>query len=102
MPQQMLTYINVSAEVVGVNPNFAEYLVSLVNGGSIVGRILSAYLGDHYGPLNLMAPSAFFAGVTTIIWPFLRTQPGFIILGLMNGCAVLISLSLNQTNSCTI
>ena len=101
----MLTYINVSAEFVGVDPNFAEYLVSIGNAGSALGRILSGYLGDRYGeidecrcsrsshiavilhlgPLNVMAPSAFLAGITTFIWPFLRMKSSFIVLGLING-----------------
>ena len=47
----MLTYINVSAEFVGVDPSFAVYLVSIVNAGSIAGRIFAGLLADLYGTI---------------------------------------------------
>ncbi|EKM55122.1 uncharacterized protein PHACADRAFT_255520 [Phanerochaete carnosa HHB-10118-sp] len=81
----MLTYINVSAEFVGVDPNFAVYLVSIANAGSAAGRVLTGLLADRYGPLNIMIPATLFAGVTTYIWPFITTKGAYIVLGLANG-----------------
>ena len=49
----MLTYINVSAEFVGIDPSFAVYLVSIVNAGSIAGRIFAGLLADLYGTLSV-------------------------------------------------
>lgn len=46
---QMLTYINVSAEFVGIDPSFAVYLVSISNAGSAAGRVLTGVLADRYG-----------------------------------------------------
>ena len=49
----MLTYINVSAEFVGIDPNFAVYLVSIGNAGSAVGRVIAGLLADRFGALTV-------------------------------------------------
>lgn len=37
------------------------------------------------GPLNVMIPSTFFAGVLTYIWPFVTSKGGYIAVGLIYG-----------------
>jgi len=43
----MLIYINTSAIAFGTSPNFAFYLVAIVNFSSGVGRVVSGMLGDR-------------------------------------------------------
>lgn len=50
----MLTYINVSAEFVGVDKNFSAYLVSISNAGAAVGRIIAGLSADRYGRLVVL------------------------------------------------
>lgn len=45
----VLTYINVSSNFAGINPNFSFYLVSIVNASSGLGRILAGALADRFG-----------------------------------------------------
>ena len=46
---QVLTYINVSATFVGIDNNFAPYLVSISNAGSAFGRVIAGLLADRLG-----------------------------------------------------
>ena len=47
--EQLITYIDISAVSVGVPSTFAFYLVSLVNAGSAVGRLLGGVVADRIG-----------------------------------------------------
>ncbi|KAI0190720.1 major facilitator superfamily transporter [Xylaria flabelliformis] len=48
-------------------------LVLILNGVSIAGRLLPNHLADIYGPLNLLAPAALFAGITLFAWMVVDT-----------------------------
>ncbi|KAK7045204.1 MFS general substrate transporter [Favolaschia claudopus] len=69
----MLTYISSSAIEFGISPNFAFYLVAIINFSSGIGRVTSGVLGDYYGPMNIMTIMTAIAGCATIAWPFCRT-----------------------------
>ena len=85
-----LSYLNLSAQVasVGRPPNFTFYLVSFANCGSLFGRVASGYLADKFGPLNVLIPFTFVAGITTYIWPYVAANArGIIIVSVTYGCA---------------
>ncbi|KAJ2891665.1 MFS monocarboxylate [Zalerion maritima] len=46
----------------------SSYLVTLLNAGSVVGRILPNYLADHFGALNAFCVSALGAAVCAFAW----------------------------------
>ena len=46
----VLTYIDVSAALDGIDENFAAYLVSIANACSLFGRLGSGFLADKLGP----------------------------------------------------
>ena len=46
---QLITYIDISAVSVGIPSNFAFYLVSFVNAGSAVGRLVGGPIADRIG-----------------------------------------------------
>lgn len=81
----VLTYIDVSAAFVGLDPNFSFYLVSVANAGSFVGRLAGGLLSDKYGALNIMIPSTFVAGILTYAWPFVTNKGGYVVVGLIYG-----------------
>ena len=87
----MLTFIDASAPSQGVPENLSSYLVAAANAGNAVGRLTSGILGDTFGtsssfpsrflthlhhialgPINVMIPASFVAGVLTLIWPYTR------------------------------
>lgn len=50
MPCTVLTYIDVSATFVGVDPEFSFYLISIANAASGFGRLFSGVMADRIGP----------------------------------------------------
>ena len=45
------------------DPNLAFYMLSIINASSTFGRIIPGYVADRIGPLNMIFPCTFFAGV---------------------------------------
>lgn len=45
----MLTYLDISATRVGIDPDFSFYLLSILNAGSLLGRLASGPLMDRFG-----------------------------------------------------
>ncbi|EIW84681.1 MFS general substrate transporter [Coniophora puteana RWD-64-598 SS2] len=90
----VLTYIPVSATLVGVSPNFALYLVAIANASSALGRILAGYFADRVGAITIMTPFTVVAGVLTFAWPFARTQGSLIAVAVIYGgsCGAYVSL----------
>ena len=105
----------------GIPENFTFYLVSIANAcaafGQIGGGLLIDRAGRLYGsilrltterprtgPLNILTPATFLAGVMTFIWPFATSVGGSIavatiygyVLGLHRAVAILIKVELKR------
>ncbi|KAJ3576844.1 hypothetical protein NPX13_g3578 [Xylaria arbuscula] len=48
-------------------------LILILNGVSIVGRLLPNHLADRYGPLNLLGPFAALGGILNFVWMVIDT-----------------------------
>ncbi|KAI0087080.1 MFS general substrate transporter [Irpex rosettiformis] len=83
----VLTYISVSAKESGIADDFAFYYVAIVNAGGALGRGILGRMGDRFGPLSVIAPSTFVAGVLTYAWPFVTSKGGLIAVGIVYGVA---------------
>ncbi|KAK1999418.1 major facilitator superfamily transporter [Colletotrichum falcatum] len=59
-----INYIQVEALEAGMDPNLAQYLVAMLNAGSLFGRIASGILGDRLGKYNIFVV----VGYLTPIW----------------------------------
>ncbi|KAF8185923.1 major facilitator superfamily domain-containing protein [Mycena galopus ATCC 62051] len=81
----VLTYISSSAIAFGISPNFAFYLVAVVNFSAGVGRIVSGILGDHFGPMNITIIMTALTGLTTFAWPFCRTVAKITVISVFYG-----------------
>ncbi|TBU50236.1 MFS general substrate transporter [Dichomitus squalens] len=90
----VLTYIDVSAVSEGVPENFAFYLLAIANACSAVGRIVGGTLSDYTGPLNIMTPATFLAGIMTYIWPFATSVGGNIGVAIVYGASSGVYVSL--------
>ncbi|KAK4244362.1 major facilitator superfamily domain-containing protein [Corynascus novoguineensis] len=79
-------YINSYAiQAAGVDPDFAFYLVAIMNSTSILGRLLPNYFADRLGPFNIMAPAAACSAVLAFAWIGIRSTPGLIVFCLLYG-----------------
>ncbi|KAL4080862.1 major facilitator superfamily domain-containing protein [Scleroderma citrinum] len=86
-------YISGYTQSLHISPDTAFYVLSIMNAGGIVGRILPAWLSDKIGRFNLLCPSAFFSGLLCLVfWAFadnlaaVATFAGF--YGLLSGAFV--------------
>jgi len=61
----VLTYIATCATQRGISQNMAYNLVAITSASSLVVRVFIGFLGDKFGPLNVMAPLTLLAGVLT-------------------------------------
>ena len=69
----------------GVTPDLSLDLVSFLNAGSGIGRLLSGVLADRFGALNTLIPFSIAAALFTFIWPFMTTPGGFIAIAILYG-----------------
>ncbi|KAF8495387.1 MFS general substrate transporter [Gautieria morchelliformis] len=78
-------YRDLSAVFYGVSPTLAFYLVAIANASSLLGRIASGVLSDHFGPLNILIPMTTIAGILTMAWPYAKTSTSLIIIAVLYG-----------------
>lgn len=83
----VLIFIDSSALSDGVNPDFAFYLLSIGNGGSFLGRLMSAVVVDKIGAVNMGVPMTMLMFITSFIWPHVRAQSSLIAVAAINGFA---------------
>jgi len=82
-----LTYIDQSAVSLGINRDFAFYLVAIANALTAPGRVGGGILADKFGPLNVLIPSTLVAAVMTYAWPFVTTKGQFVAIAVIYGLA---------------
>ena len=63
-------YITVIApQTVGMSPDLAQYLLSILNAASIFGRILPGWLGDRFGRFNVTVLMCYMCGILCLaLW----------------------------------
>ncbi|PCH44595.1 MFS general substrate transporter [Wolfiporia cocos MD-104 SS10] len=81
----VLTYIDVSAAAAGITENFSFYLLPIANAGSLIGRVLGGICADRFGPLNVITPATFVAGIMTYAWPYSGSVGGYVIVAILYG-----------------
>lgn len=76
------------ARSIGLSSQTSAALVSAFNLSSAVGRIGAGFLSDRIGPLNSLAGSLFFNGVSLLIlWPVSTTLAPLVVFAVINGAA---------------
>ncbi|KAI2622070.1 major facilitator superfamily domain-containing protein [Xylaria nigripes] len=82
-----LSYIASYALASGFNETFAFQLLPILNGASVIGRVLPGWWADKIGPFNSNMISV---GITIfacfVVWlPFGKTAPGLVIFAILFG-----------------
>ncbi|GJE91215.1 MFS general substrate transporter [Phanerochaete sordida] len=83
----LLTFLSVSAVVIGINSALAFYLVGVCNATSAAGRLLGGVLALRAGALNVMIACTALAAAMTYVWPFVASHAVFIVLVCVYGVA---------------
>lgn len=69
----------------GVSPTLASYLVAMLNGASIFGRILPGIAADKFGRLNVLAATGASTGILVFVWPKVSGTAGIIVFSIFFG-----------------
>lgn len=56
------------AKGMGASPNITKYILTIANAGSVIGRILPGYIGDHIGRINALLPCLAFSGISMLVF----------------------------------
>ncbi|KAI3559231.1 riboflavin transporter MCH5 [Colletotrichum abscissum] len=62
----------------GLSPSLASYLVAVINGASIPGRIIPGVLGDKFGRINILFTAGLLTAISILCWPKAVTEAGII------------------------
>lgn len=61
------------------------YLLAILNGASLFGRIIPNWLADRYGPLNVIAPGAIITAALAYAWMGIQSTGGLIVFAILYG-----------------
>ncbi|KAI8267356.1 Aspyridones efflux protein apdF [Colletotrichum sp. SAR11_239] len=76
----------------GMDQNLAGYLVAIINGASVPGRIIPGILGDKLGRINILFFAGLLTGIMIFCWTQATTNAGIIVFaacyGLTSGAII--------------
>ncbi|RPA85509.1 MFS general substrate transporter [Ascobolus immersus RN42] len=78
-------YLSSHAILLGINRDLSFYLLSIMNGASVFGRVLPNLLADRVGGLNSSIPFALASGALLFGWIGIETEEGLIALAVLYG-----------------
>lgn len=78
-------YISTYANDIGINPKLAFYFLSILNGGSVFGRLVPNILADKLGPINILIPCTLFSAIMAFVWIAVFNEGGLIVFALLYG-----------------
>ncbi|TVY35151.1 Aspyridones efflux protein [Lachnellula occidentalis] len=84
IPFYYVTSYSISHNIANENTSF--YLLTLLNVGSIFGRIVPNFFADVTGPLNITFPFILFCSVIAFCWTSVHSLGQMIVFCLFYGC----------------
>ncbi|KAJ9236379.1 hypothetical protein DTO027B5_4673 [Paecilomyces variotii] len=81
----------------GLSSTFAFYTTSIVNGGSLFGRVLPGFIADKYGHFNCCILATLFSGIISLCWTKALSEAGVGVFIAAYGFSSGAILSLQQT-----
>ncbi len=79
-------YITLFADKHGLwTPDMSPYLVTLLNAGSVFGRVLPSMIADKWGGLNMLIASLIGSAVLALGWFGIHGLAGLIVFALLYG-----------------
>lgn len=79
------------------NGNIAFYIIAILNGASVFGRIAPGIIADRIGSVNTVIPISFSAAVLAFAWIGIRNEAGTIVFAILYGFASGAIVSLPPT-----
>ncbi len=66
--------------------NTSFYLLSILNGASLFGRIITNIIADYLGALNVLVPCIFCASILAFAWIAVHNLAGIVVFAILYGC----------------
>lgn len=73
------------ASSVGTGDGFAFYTIIMLNGASILGRLIPGHIADKTGPLNILIPCSVISAALCFCWIPMNTKAELIAFSLLYG-----------------
>lgn len=78
-------YVTPYALSIGIDSNTSFYMISVINGTSLFGRVLPGILADRYGAFNLAILTAVLSGITVACMQSCTNLAGVVVFSLAYG-----------------
>lgn len=78
-------YLQIAAIQHGVSPHLAFYIIAIMNGLSIPGRISAGRAADAFGAFNIIVPATLACGGLTFVILAVKDAAGAIVLAVLYG-----------------
>ncbi|KAL5361114.1 major facilitator superfamily domain-containing protein [Aspergillus floccosus] len=78
-------YIELFATRHGMRSDLASYMVSILNAGSLLGRLLPGFVDDRFGRFTTLAVSGTFTSILLFCWIFVSSAAGTIVFATFYG-----------------
>ena len=72
----------------GTSSSLSSYLLPIINGTSILGRLIANYYADKIGPLNVQIPATLAAAILCFCWIRIKNTAGIVVFSAMYGIFV--------------
>ena len=72
-------------EKVKLNAEMGFYMITILNAGSVLGRVIPNYIASHIGTFNVTIPSALVAMILAFVWLAIDNLGGLIVFGILFG-----------------
>ncbi|KAH8682673.1 major facilitator superfamily domain-containing protein [Xylariales sp. PMI_506] len=67
------------------SPEFSPYFVTILNAGSVIGRLGPNYAADFFDSYNVLLATTFSAAVLAIAWVGIRSFAGLVVFSILYG-----------------
>jgi MFS family permease len=78
-------FVQSFAVKIGLDTNLAFYVTSILNAGSIFGRLLPNFFADKTGPMNMIIPCTAITGILCFAWVGIHSAAGVIAFSILYG-----------------
>lgn len=80
-------YISSYGTEKGLSSEVSFYLISALNGASLIGRILPGWVADHYGHYNIIILATFASAIIAFSWTAATSLAGLFVISIAYGFA---------------
>ncbi|KAF8841531.1 MFS general substrate transporter [Paxillus ammoniavirescens] len=78
-------YLQLFAELHGLPSKLAFYAIPIMNASSLFGRTIPNFLGDYYGPFNVMIPCTLISAGIVFLMFAATSVSGTVVFGILYG-----------------